>query len=154
MTNPAHDHGGDRNLRACLEHDENHHWEDDEAYVETGDRLPVPEYAPTWEDIVTLLDNNPPEGDSHIYRFAIVFVNAEDGQIGVFANPGAEPPSVINLLARAVSIMAFQQNEKGRIMGEMLMGAIKGGTLPPGFHGVTIPTDQGEDPPKLYGNYL
>jgi hypothetical protein len=92
----------------CQEKDPQQHWVDDFAYAST-ERLPIPDDAPHADDMIKLLQKFARKtGNAPIYRFVLVCVDAECGNIIVVPSPGTHGPGIINLLSRAVSILAFQ----------------------------------------------
>jgi hypothetical protein len=109
--------------RSCPEHDPNKHWWDDYAYVYEDN----PEQCPNrFSDILKTLEVNKPEGDPRIYRFLLVYVDAESGKMDVLGNPGNSEYAAINLLTRAASLIAYttemQDNHEREKMLEMMGG--------------------------------
>jgi hypothetical protein len=128
-----HDEGEKCISAGCVKHDT--HWHDDFAYLNKN-RLPVPDDAPTLETVKHLLDHTIQDnGDEPVYRFAVIYVNAQTGTLQVMTNPGMSHPATINLLGRALSIIAFQEaqaeQEAERIvvtgMGDALRRAVQRG---------------------------
>jgi hypothetical protein len=92
--------------RTCFGHDK--HWMDDSVYVNYGEEgAPVEDDSPGKEELIDLLEAAI-DDDQKIFRFALVFVD-EKGFIQLGTNPGMTPDTTINLLAKAISIMAVQE---------------------------------------------
>lgn len=128
----THEHEG--HDKTCQVHDD--HWQDDYAYVGSEKRLEAlkegPGELPSTESMAELISQLE---DVIVFRFALVYVNGETGNIQVATNPGMETPGAINLLAKAISVMAFQEaqleGEAKHIvnmgMKEALKNALQGG---------------------------
>lgn len=116
-TNDHHEHG------PMCPHNE--HWHDDYAFTDE-ERLPIPDGAPTMHTVIDRIsktfddDNNPV-----VYRFAMVYVNAESGQMQIVTNPGMGSSGTINLLSHAVSTLAFQEDYHDRIQAATMGAAIQ-----------------------------
>lgn len=92
--------------RQCPQHDPGKHWHDDYNYVfgtEDGEENP-----PTWRDCIKLVRNSV-KLDEKIHKFAVVYVR-EDGILKCMASPGIGHHGSVNLLAKAISIMAYQKD--------------------------------------------
>lgn len=126
MSEQDHEHEGHE--RRCPHHDTSGHWMDDMAFVD-DDRLPIPDEAPRWDKMSKAIKKAQPDDNPVIYRFCLVFVNAETGLPEVLANPGSDPISSINLLTRAASIMAYQHNEREEKMREAIMKQFGGANI-------------------------
>src|SRR5271166_1589238 len=105
----ADNHKREEGRRGCIAHDTGKHWVDDLAYIHESDRVPVPEYAPTYSDMLQVIQENAPKDDPAVYRFALVFVDGESGLINCLSSGGSEVSACINLLSRAISIMAHHE---------------------------------------------
>lgn len=129
-------HENERNRRACPIHDENLHWQDDIAYV-NGDVAEPPEgyKAPTWAEMAAVILRDKPEAVDNIYRFALVYVNGETGHIDVIGDPASNFLTVVNLLSKAISMMAFQESETVKRMQETISEKIER------LLGVKVPKD-------------
>lgn len=100
--------------KTCMAHDE--HWQDDFAYTSTK-RLPVPENAPRTAQMAKMIGEL---DDVPIYRFALVYVDAKTGNVQLASSPGVSPSAAMNLLAKAISTLAFQEAYQERIAEQML----------------------------------
>ena len=109
-----HEHG-----KTCIAHDD--HWQDDFAYV-SEKRLPVPENAPRTAQMAAMVADL---DDVPIYRFAIVYVNAKTGNIQLATSPGVSAPASMNLLAKAISTLAFQEAYEERMAEQMLNSGLR-----------------------------
>lgn len=107
--------------RTCFGHDR--HWMDDEVYVRYGDDgAPVHDDAPNNNDLLEILQASLDKEQLN-YRFALVIVN-EKGGIQCATNPGATAMATMNLLARAVSIMAMQHDLEARETSNAFMSGL------------------------------
>lgn len=111
--------------KTCMVHD--NHWQDDYAYVSSErrtERLESGEDPPRTADMAQIIGTLE---DVPIYRFAVVYVNAETGNIQVATNPGMSGAKSINLLTRAAAIMAFQEaSEEDQAEAIILHGMKRG----------------------------
>lgn len=133
-TNEAHEekHDNERATRACTEHDKNAHWLDDRAYV-SDIMQDVPEDAPGWKEMVDAIRKNAPDDNPKIFKFVLAFVDGKTGGIQVMTSPNQGVMGAINLMTRAASIMAFQEEETGAqasqhvldLLGKGLRGAME-----------------------------
>jgi hypothetical protein len=89
--------------RTCFGHDS--HWMDDSVYVNEGPEGAA-DCANSTKDLVKLLSSELP--DEKIYRFALVTVD-DKGFIQLSTSPGMAHDNVVNLLSRAISILAVQR---------------------------------------------
>jgi hypothetical protein len=111
----------------CIQHDKNRHWEDDMKYVDplNIDDIP-PEQIPSWDMMVQKITEAKPDDTGGIYRFALVIVDQKTGLMDVLGSPGQDPLRVINLLSRAVSIIAYTEDVNAeRNMSSTLATALK-----------------------------
>lgn len=145
MPHTEQEHEDGYGVKACPMHDESGHWQDDEAYID-DDRLPIPDNAPTWGDLIAKLRDNKPENDPIVYRFALVFVDAKTGLMNVYASPGQSHNMTINLMSRACAIMAFQVSQEEKMTEHMLRNVVNGGLMPPMF----APDDGSDDDDRGY----
>lgn len=106
--------------KECFGHDE--HWQDDFAFV-SEHRLPVPEDAPTLKTVAQVINQAAKDGGNvPVYRFAVIYVEAESGRIEVMTNPGMSRPAAMNLLTRATSLMAYQDAREEQEAVQMVSG--------------------------------
>ena len=98
----------DENERACFVHDPNGHWHDDMSYISENEPIPEGARRPVWAELVKKLSEYLP-GDTELDRFTLVYVKTDTRMIDIVGNPGSSPLTVINLLSRAASIIAFQE---------------------------------------------
>lgn len=125
----------------CAAHDP-HHWRDD-VYHTTEVTKELLQQSARYSDMVEAIKATEPEDNPHIARFALAYVDAETGLIEVIGNPGANPLSIVNLLTRAASIVAYQEwaeeNAIKKTMVNMIYGTgvgerghsvIPGGNMP------------------------
>ena len=127
----------EQHAKTCITHDE--HWQDDFAYT-NDDRLPVPEDAPRLSEVAKLIKHATKEGDNPvIYRFSLVYVDAATGNLQVITNPGMSGPASINLLARAASVIAFQEAQLEKQAQQLLAGGLKTALRGAVEHGEELP---------------
>src|SRR5271166_1769348 len=127
----------EQHAKTCITHDE--HWQDDFAYT-NDDRLPVPEDAPRLSEVAKLIMHATKEGDNPvIYRFSLVYVDAATGNLQVITNPGMSGPASVNLLARAASVIAFQEAQLEKQAQQLLAGGLKTALRGAVEHGEGLP---------------
>lgn len=105
---------GHEHDKTCFAHDD--HWQDDYAYTSEA-RLPVPEDAPRTAEMAKLISELE---DVPIFRFAVVYVNAETGRVQLATNPGMATMAAANLLAKAIGILSYQEAYQERMAQQML----------------------------------
>ena len=142
------DHEDDESRRHCPRHDLGKHWIDDLAYTQENTRLPVPTGAPTFRDMLEVIRQSAPEDNPSVYRFALVFVDGETGGINCLSSAGLEVSSTINLLSRAISIIAFQDMRAERGAMNIVSGLVT--RLRNGYR----QEPQMREPPESLGGYL
>jgi len=122
MQHETDEHESQESTRGCPMHDKNGHWVDDLAYTEEEKRLPVPDNAPRFTEVISVLKENIPEGNPPVYRFALVMVNGETGLLNILAPGQSTAGATINLLSRAVSQLAFQEHMMERATNNAMRG--------------------------------
>lgn len=103
--------------RACFEHDKSEHWRDDYTFA-----IGEPAHAApnTYSDMVELLKRDQPEDNPNVYRFATVYVRADTGTVELVGSPDQNHDQLVNLLSKAISLVAFQQDHaKGMVKAQM-----------------------------------
>lgn len=126
----THEHTDQESLRSCPKHEENGHWIDDLAYTQEEDRLPIPDHAPRYDDMVRMIQANMPEGNPSVYRFALVFVDGETGGINALTSMGQDTAASINLLANAIRLVAFQDMRTERAISRTVSRIFSGLQMP------------------------
>lgn len=126
--------------RQCPMHDPGKHWLDDYDYVFGTDD--AEDHPPTWQDFIKMVRNSVDLNDK-IHKFAIVFVK-DDGTLQVMASPGIGHNGSVNLLAKAISIMAYQEDAEEQHQQTQL-AALFGGLLPGTLPGVSPYSRENED---------